>query len=93
VTGEWREVVTRAGGQCECRGACGRKHKDGGGRCTRTDLPHAVPREPVAASVAVTLPAAALHALCGPCHDATEKTRAARRAAALLGQADTGSLF
>lgn len=34
MTGRWREVVDRAGGRCECRGACGRKHSPEG-RCTR----------------------------------------------------------
>jgi hypothetical protein len=91
------EVASRAGGQCECRGGCGRKHKDGDGRCTRPDLPraplHAVPREPSPTRTAVTLPAAALHALCGPCHDGTEKNRAAERAAALREQAATEALF
>jgi hypothetical protein len=97
MTCEWREVITRAGDQCECRGACGRKHKDGDGRCTRPDMPdaplHAVPREPAVPSVAAALPAAALHALCGPCHDGTEKHRAAQRAAALRDQSTAGSLF
>jgi hypothetical protein len=97
MTGEWREVVTRAGERCECRGTCGRKHNDGGGRCTRHGTGHAplsaVPRKPVPARIAATLPAADLQALCGPCHDGIATAWAAERAAALRDQSATGSLF
>ncbi len=98
MTGQWREVVDRAGGRCECRGACGRKHKsDPAGRCARehteTAPLHAVPREPAATRVAASLPAAAMHALCGPCHDSTARKHAAHRAEARRGQAETSSLF
>lgn len=98
MTGLWREVIDRAGGRCECRGACGRKHRnDPAGRCTRENADaaplHAVPREPVTTRVAASLPAAAMHALCGPCHDTTARKQAARHAEALRAQADTGSLF
>lgn len=99
MTGLWREVIGRAGGRCECRGACGRKHSDDpAGRCTRLNTEtvplHAVPREPVMGHAAVTLPADALHALCGPCHDTTARMQAAaRRAEVLRTQADASSLF
>ncbi len=98
MTGLWREVVDRAGGRCECRGACGRKHSnDPAGRCTRegtqTAPLHAVPREPATTREAASLPAAAMHALCGPCHDTTARQHAARHAEALRTQASTGSLF
>ena len=88
----------RPGGRCECRGACGRKHKDDpAGRCTRehaeTAPLHAVPREPATTRAAVSLPASAMHALCGPCHDTTARKQTARHAEALRAQADTGSLF
>jgi hypothetical protein len=93
----WREVVDRAGGQCECRGGCGRKHKDGGGRCKHLNTSHAplcaVPREPVPTRIAATLPAADLQALCRRCHDGIAAARAAARAAALADQSATGSLF
>ena len=98
MTGEWREVITRAGGRCECRGACGRKHQDGGGRCKRLNTRcaplSAVPREPaVPTRIAVTLPAAALQALCRPCHDGIAAAWATARAAALRDQSATESLF
>jgi len=98
MTGPWREVIKLAGGRCECRGACGRKHSDDpAGRCTRENTQtvplHAVPREPVTTRVAVSLPASALHALCGPCHDTTARKDAARRAEALRAHADISSLF
>jgi hypothetical protein len=93
----WREVIDAAAGQCECRGECGRKHNDGGGRCKRLDTPHAtlhaVSREPVPARVAATLPAAALTALCDYCHRSIDALRAAERAAALRGEAAAAVLF
>jgi hypothetical protein len=98
MTGLWREVIDRAGGRCECRGACGRKHKDDpAGRCTRENAEtaplHAVPREPVTTRVAASLPAEAMHALCGPCHDTTARKQAAQAADTMRAQADTSSLF
>jgi hypothetical protein len=98
MTGLWREVTGRAGGRCECQGACGRKHKDDpAGRCTHKNTAtaplHAVPREPVTTRVAASLPAEALHALCGPCHDTIARQHAAQRADKLRAQADTSSLF
>jgi hypothetical protein len=98
MTGLWREVIERAGGRCECRGACGRKHNDDpAGRCTRenaeTALLHAVPREPVTTRVAASLPADAMHALCGRCHDTTARKQAARSAEALRAEADANALF
>lgn len=98
MTGLWREVIDHAGGRCECRGACGRKHRDDPvGRCTRehaeTAPLHAVPREPVTTRLAAALPAEAMHALCGPCHDTTARKQAAARAEALRAGAETSSLF
>ena len=98
MTGLWREVIDAAGGRCECRGACGRKHNgDPAGRCTRENTQtaplHAVPREPVTTRAAVSLPASAMHALCGPCHDTTARKQAAERTEALRAQADFSSLF
>jgi hypothetical protein len=98
MTGLWREVIGRAGGRCECQGACGRKHSgDPAGRCTRENTQtaplHAVPREPAATRVAASLPADAMHALCGPCHDTTARNAAAAHAEALRAQADTSALF
>lgn len=98
MTGLWREVIDHAGGRCECRGACGRKHKDDpAGRCARENTAtaplHAVPCEPVTTQVAAALPADAMHALCGPCHDTTARKHAAQRAEALRAEADTNSLF
>ena len=97
MTGRWQEVVDRAGGRCECRSACGRNHKDPAGRCTRESTQtaplHAVPRDPAPTRIAATLPAAAPHALCGPCHDATDRKHAAQLAEALRTQTTTEPLF
>jgi hypothetical protein len=98
MTGLWREVIDRAGGRCECRGACGRKHKDDpAGRCTRENADtaplHAVPREHLTTRLAAALPAEAMHALCGPCHDTTARKQAARHAEALAAKSATDSLF
>lgn len=35
ATAAWILAVTRAGGVCQCTGACGRKHTTGGGTCER----------------------------------------------------------
>ena len=98
VTGQWREVVDRAGGRCECRGACGRKHNsDPTGRCTREHTPtaplHAVPREPATTRAAASLPADAMHALCHRCHDGTARRHAGQHTEALRARADDFSLF
>jgi hypothetical protein len=97
VTGTWREVITRAGDRCECRGACGRKHKDGGGRCAREHTASAplaaVPREPAPTRIAAALPAAGLHALCRSCHDGLAAAWKAERAAGPRGETAAGSLF
>jgi hypothetical protein len=69
------------------------------GRCTREDTQtaplHAVPREPATTREAASLPATAMHALCGPCHDSTARKYAAEHAEALraLALANTDSLF
>ena len=97
MNGTWHEVITRADDRCECRGACGRTHIDGDGRCTHLNTRcaplSAVPREPVPARIAVTLPAADLQALCRRCHDGIAAAWAAARAAALADQSATESLF
>ena len=98
MTPRWQEVVDNAGGRCECRGACGRKHSsDPAGRCaregTQTAPLRAVPRQPVATRVAASLPAADLHALCGPCHETTARKQTAALAQAQRDQADTAPLF
>jgi hypothetical protein len=97
MTGAWHEVMARADDRCECRGECGRTHKNDDGRCQHLNAPNrplnAVPRRPVPTRVAVTLPAAALLVLCGPCYDALMRARKAERAAAVLDESATGSLF
>jgi DNA (cytosine-5)-methyltransferase 1 len=88
----WREVIDRAGQRCECRGACGRKHREGQGRCTREHSGwaplHAVPRDPAPFHVA-----AALHALCDPCHAAFASIHARARQAAHGALSATEPLF
>lgn len=67
----WRQVVTRAGGRCECLGCTARVHRAAEGRCQRTSRLHAVPREgPPGAISAMGLSAGELTALCDPCHAA-----------------------
>jgi hypothetical protein len=87
----WREVIARAGERCECTGQCGRRHREGMGRCTRPDRPeaplHAVPRDAAPFHVAAALPADALDALCDPCH----ASAAAIRARALRSATNTHS--
>jgi DNA (cytosine-5)-methyltransferase 1 len=87
----WRQVIDRAGERCECTGQCGRRHRDGKGRCARPDRPgaalHAVPASPAPFHVAAALPAAALTALCDPCHAAV----ALIHARALRNATDTHS--
>lgn len=96
------EVVSRAGRRCECAGACGRKHKDAGGRCaTEHGTSHplfAAPRDPaVPEHTAWRVPVEELSAWCSPCLDAarraTARQVAARRAAELAdatGELDLG---
>jgi hypothetical protein len=71
--------------------------RDPAGRCaregTQTAPLHAVPRQPVATRVAASLPAADLHALCGPCHETTARKQTAALAQAQRDQADTEPLF
>lgn len=73
----WVHVVTVAGRRCECAGACGRKHKDGG-RCAsefgQARPLFAAPRDPaVPAESAWRAPVEALAAWCGPCLDAARR--------------------
>jgi hypothetical protein len=93
----WRQVTAAAGNRCECRGQCGRKHKDGQRRCIRENAPgtplHAVPREPAPDHAAAALPASALHALCGPCDTALSSIHAKARQAASGALSAVESLF
>lgn len=97
MNGAWSQVMKRADDRCECSGICGRTHKTDDGRCQHLNAPNrplnAVPRKPVPTRVAVTLPAAALLALCGPCYDALTRARKAARAAAALEESAASSLF
>jgi hypothetical protein len=82
----WRQVTSAAGDRCQCTGGCGRKHRDGGGRCARENTPlsplHAVPPAGAADVTAAALPARALTALCDPCHAGHMSVRARARKAA-----------
>ncbi|WP_395110580.1 hypothetical protein [Actinomadura sp. SCN-SB] len=94
----WRTVLDRAGRRCECRAECGRKHKDGGGRCKNEhDRPrplHSVPREATSSWVAAaTLPPEALYALCPPCHAGIEAARRSARNAAVAEAHTPEALF
>jgi hypothetical protein len=95
--GLWRQVIAAAGDRCECTGQCGRKHKDGAGRCVRENAAaaplRAVPREPVPDHAAAGLPASALHALCGPCDAALSSIHARARQAASGALSAVESLF
>jgi hypothetical protein len=94
----WREVITAAGGRCECEGRCGRKHSKDGGRCHQENAPdtplHAVPREPAAGVAAMRLEAAQLTALCDDCHSGLlAQQRRLDRAAEREATKDAPALF
>lgn len=90
----WQAVMDRAGGRCQCEGACGIKggHRDPENpdatdrRCTQTGANghplHAVPRGAQTWPEAARLDADGLYALCDRCHRGvnTRRQRAARRA-------------
>lgn len=90
-------VAAAAGNECQCRGACGtRKHEVAGCPTDETFGPlHAVPREPVPLSVAVTLSAGDHLALCAGCAgrlgNIRDRARRERLAAELAASAE--SLF
>ncbi len=91
----WREVTSRAGNRCQCTGGCGRKHRDGDGRCklenTAASPLHAVPAEDTPDVItAAVLPARALTALCDPCHagHASMRARARKEAHGALSAAE-----
>jgi hypothetical protein len=92
----WREVTSRAGDRCECTGGCGRKHRDGDGRCKLENAAasplHAVPAEDIPDVItAAGLPARALTALCDSCHAglASMRARARKAASGALSAAET----
>jgi hypothetical protein len=91
----WRKVTSRAGNRCQCTGGCGRKHRDGGGRCQRENTVHsplhAVPADGTADTIAAGLPARALTALCDPCDagHASIRARARKTAHDALSSAET----
>jgi hypothetical protein len=76
----WAAVVERAGGRCECAGACGQAHKRGGGRCDREQGPgrplHAVPPADAGLVEAMRLGPDQLTALCDGCHRLADAARA-----------------
>ncbi len=90
----WEQVIGRAGGCCQCTGACGRKHADNGGRCDRQNGSYAsrhtgpvrllaAPADPISLALPAHqqahLIAELLAAWCPGCHDAA-RTRATRTA-------------
>jgi hypothetical protein len=99
------QVITAAGGTCECAGVCGRDHRSGGGRCARghaaagvlgesVDLMtrlYAAPADPsVPAHQAYRVPIEDLTAWCGPCLDGAQRLA---KAAATTDPASVPSLF
>ncbi|NJQ14197.1 hypothetical protein [Streptomyces bohaiensis] len=75
----WTAVMDRAGGQCECRGECGKSHV-GDARCVTFDAVRAQRRRlvreleiaplevaPMTFAAAAALPADKLRARCGDC--------------------------
>ena len=93
----WREVVSAAARRCVCSGQCGRRHKEGMGRCLAEDSPvaplHAVPRSAELAGPRLT--AADLEALCDGCHGRVLnlRQRAAREVALAELAADQVALW
>jgi hypothetical protein len=74
----WAAVMQAGGFRCECTGTCGRKHIDGGGRCTREHAVrggHRLIAAPVELSLspvqAAGLPTDLLRAWCSACLGAT----------------------
>lgn len=89
--GLYLQVITAAGFTCQCQGACGKKHKDNGGKCPQPhhDRPGrrllAIPRDPTAPFVeAARMPARRLIAFCPACSDGVRRVvnRAVKAASA-----------
>lgn len=83
---EWKRVMGRARGRCQCRGECGNKHTATRGRCHTTNADVGKPplvAAPVDLDLALRIapvPAdAPLMALCQPCY--TRALNKAKRAA------------
>jgi hypothetical protein len=66
----WREVVTAAGGRCECAGVCGSRHSRTDGRCPAGT---GVPAVRLYAVAAPADPRGPLFAWCGPCWDGARR--------------------
>jgi hypothetical protein len=83
----WQAVMTAAADQCECQGACGKKHLTPTrkpGRCEHTNGAYitgqgrirllAIPRDPsLPWHEAATLPSRRLIAFCRPCADGVRR--------------------
>lgn len=95
MSAQWKRVMTKARGRCQCRGKCGSKHTDSRGRCDTTNAHIGHP--PLLAApvdLALTLriapvPAdAELEALCQPCYvKALNKAKKAAKAEPELTEA------
>lgn len=83
---QWKRVMTKARGRCQCRGLCGSKHTDSHGRCDTTNA-HvgkppliAAPEDlALALRIAPVPKDAPLMALCQPCY--TKALNKAKKAA------------
>ncbi|MFI0718887.1 hypothetical protein [Streptomyces sp. NPDC021224] len=98
----YRQVLAAAKGQCQCQGACGKKHADAArkpGRCENGDGTYtkgvgsthilAIPRDPTLPfHEAAALPARRLIAFCRPCADGVR--RVVNRAVKALPPQDAG---
>ncbi|MFD7642320.1 hypothetical protein ACFV4P_16860 [Kitasatospora sp. NPDC059795] len=107
LAGLWLAVITTAGNQCQCTGACGKSHAKDSGRCGREHGGYqqhhgcgtvrllAAPAEPADLLLpphhAAALPKQALAAWCPTCHDAA--LRLARKAAQAAAPAAPDALF
>jgi hypothetical protein len=82
ATDTWRQVMTRTGFGCTCRGQCGHPHTKNEGCCPRVHDRGGVhlqvaPADPaVPAAGAWKVPTDALTAWCTPCLDAARRTAA-----------------
>ncbi|MFJ8742395.1 hypothetical protein ACIRL2_23750 [Embleya sp. NPDC127516] len=90
----WSAVTAREGGTCGCRGECGRRHKDTGGRCTRHDGLIVGPRDlSVSLAVAVALDPAGLTTWCERCHGPARSAAKAAAGSARAAESATEALF
>lgn len=94
----WAVVMSAAGHQCQCTGACGSRHSDTGLRCATTTEHAPLLAAPadllLSTAAAASVPAGELLAWCPGCHRrATTRQRRDARERHRLEDAQPDSLF